>query len=176
MHLRVSWVLFPLTKRETTTSMWCARLHSASPVFTSPFLIYFHTKAALRLSCQPSLLSVAPGSTWETSQNPPHSWMPWGGSGHSWESFAGKSYENTFLLSSQTPSNLYLHGSLVPRLSSPPVMAHHSFLPLHFSSYFSDPIKCLASTTPNGKETHRWIVCLCALYFYAFFFKNNKTC
>lgn len=83
------------------------------------------------------------------SQNPPPPWTPWGRRGHCWESFAGKSYENASLISSQTFSSLWLQGSLVPRViistcNGPSQLSCLAFLRLLFRS-----------TTPNGNETHR---------------------
>lgn len=137
--------------------MWCARLHSSSPAFTSPFLIYIHPKAALRLSCQPGLLCVAPGSAWESSLRIQH--FPGYLEEGSLATAGSLLQENPM----KTPPSYPLKPSATfgsrtlwfQGLSSPPVMAHHCFLPLHFSNYFSNPHKHLASTTPNGKETSR---------------------
>lgn len=122
------------------------------------FLIYIHPRAALRLSCQPSLLSIAPGSAWETSLRIHHfPGYPEEGQWPLLGAFCRKNLwiENTSLLNSQTFSNLWLQGSLVPGVILSTCNGPSLLSSLAFLQCCSDPHKHLASTTPNGKETSR---------------------
>lgn len=136
--------------------MCCARLLSSSPVSTSPFFTSIHPKAALRLSsAKLALRSIR--SAWETSLSIHHLPGYLEGAVATVGSVLQENPMQTLPCYPLKPSEAFgsIQGSLVLRVIISTCSGHHSFLPLHFSNYFSDPCKLLASTTPNGKETRR---------------------
>lgn len=173
---RVSWVFFSSEKEGDHHTHVLCQAAFFHPVFISPFLVYIHLKAEvkLRLSWQPGLLSVAPGKPLSESTTSPDTLRG------QWPLLGVFSKKILWKHFPDIPWNL--QQPLAPRLSGSKVIISTcngiTASLLHFSNYFSDPHKRLASTTPNGRETRRWIVSVqsgvCSV-FLCIFLKNNKT-